>query len=406
MRLLPSFSSCFAYVLLGAVLLTSAALAAEGRQVRIVRIQGEGATVTVNGASRPASLNMALEPNAVITTTNQEVYVEVETGIVATVAGNSTVAVGVLNASDVQLELRSGQVISQIDKNRAGKARYGVKTGKGVAAARGTSYSVTVNGEATTILTTADTVEFTSPSGGRVVIQAGMVSFTPPGATQPLDAVPLAQAAASNPEVSALLTNAVTAASTVVQNNLGNISGGAAADILTQVVAVASAANPAQAASYTATAVAAATAPGSATSGSAGVTAGAITAAAVAAVPAQAAQIAGAAAGAAPNHAGVITAAAQQVAPAAADAITEQVADTTGQSPANVQQNANANAAQATEAVNNARESTSNVVSPGPGPDAPPPGAQNSGDSESQTTTTDQSPSTPVDPAIGVSPAG
>jgi hypothetical protein len=401
MRILPRLLLSLSVLLIGTLVVAAARAAEAGPEAKIVKIisRSGAPTLVVNGVSETAREQMAVPLNAVIQTTNQEVYLEVSTGVVATIKPNSQVAIATLNATDSVLELRQGRLVTQIDKNRPNKKSYGVKVGNGVAAARGTSFTVTNDATGFSITTTADGVEFTT-AAGRVTIQAGQYTFTPAGATEPGPTVPLATAA-SDPAVAAILREAVSTAATVVQNNLGSISAEAATSIVTQVVAVAVAALPAEATTFTSTAVAAVTAPTSATGASAeaaATAAGSITAAAVAAAPTQAAQIAAAAAAAAPAQAGVITAAAQQVAPESKEAIAEQVAASTGQSTTTVQNNADSSTAQATKAVETSKTETSNVV-------APPATSSTTTHTPTQTETQETTPKSETDPTLNVSPA-
>lgn len=373
LKLLP----WLALVLVSLVTTTAASFAQEA--ARIVKIVGTGsATVVIDGQAQRATELMRLPVDAEVRTSSQEVYVEVVPGVVSTVKPQSDVRVDTLIGPAPALELREGTVVSEIDRKRIAGKSYSVKTARGIAAARGTSFTVSIGSGGFTVLTTADTVSFTTPGGENVMIQAGMVSVTPAGATNPAPPVPLAAAVAADPGMVAIIQDAVQTAATVVQSDLGGISAESATNIISQVVAVAAAAVPSQASSFAAQAVAAVTATGSATAGTpalAAMAAGSVTAAAVGAVPDQAAQIAAAAAQAAPAElTGVITAAAQQVAPAASDAIAQQVATATGQSVTAVQSNATAATAQADQAVNAAYEATSNVVTPPANAAAPAPG--------------------------------
>jgi hypothetical protein len=397
MKILSHF--IWSVALLGALLVPSARAADAASEARIVKIVGSGsATVTVNGQAVPASEQMVVPLNAVIKTSGQEIYLEVGTGVVATVKNNSEVAVDTLTATDSILDLRQGRVITQIDKNRKTPKTFGVKVGKGVAAARGTGFTVTNDVTGFSITTTADSVSFTGPAG-TLTIQAGQYSFTPAGSSTPGPSVSLATAA-SDPQVAAIIRDAVSTAATVVQNNLGSISADAATSILTQTVAVAVTALPQEATTFTSTAISAATASGSATATSpeaAANVAGAVTAAAVTAAPDQASAIAGAAAAAAPGQSGVITAVAQQVAPTAKDAIAQQVAASTGQSTSTVQSNADASSTAASSAVNTAKDATSNVVSQ---PQSPSNQPTPSNPSDQNTTPVNQ-----IDPTQNVTPA-
>ncbi len=358
--------SVIGLALIGALLLAANAAAQTAKIVKIVG--SDGATVVIGGQSEPAHEQMEVPQNAQINTTSgQEVYVEVVSGVVASIKPNSQVIVNSLTGPTLELELRQGSLVSQIDKARIAGKTYGVRTARGVAAARGTAFSVSVSNNGFSIASTADSVTFTS-SAGTFTIQAGMISITPPGATTPEPPISLATAVLTNPQVAGIVREAVTTVTTVVQNNLGQMSAESATNVISQVVAVAVAAVPAEATTFTSQAITAVTASGSATASTpeaAANAAGSVTAAAVKSAPDQAAQLAGAAAQAAPAQTGVITAAAQQVAPESAkDGIVQQVASSTGQSTNSVQSSATAAATTATNAVNTSNEATANVVTP------------------------------------------
>lgn len=411
MRIIHPLFSSAVLALIGAALMSVAHAAETTAQAKIVMINGTGtAEVVVDGQTQPASKGMFLPANAEVRTSTQEVYIEVAPGVVATVKTNSDVTVRGIDSAQPALDLRQGNLVTQIDKKRANAKPYRISTPKGVAAARGTSFTISAGTNGVSITTTADAVEFDSPAG-HVTIQAGMVSFTPTGATSPLPAVPLSQAVQTNPEVAGIVRDAVATASTVVQNNLGSISADSATNILSQVVAVAVATIPTEATTFTSQAIAAVTAPGSATAGSAdalATAAGSVTAAAVAADPEHAAEIAGAAAGAAPAQSGVITAAAQQVAPGAKDAITDRVAASTGQSTSAVQSSAESSSGAAAKAVETSKEATSNVVAPRPNAPSTPGSAPEKTSDKSNDKRTEKPDTTPVnqvDPAQNVSPA-
>jgi hypothetical protein len=176
------------------------------------------------------------------------------------------------------LDLRSGNLISTIDPAKRSINNYAVRTPKGVAAARGTSYSVSVTANGVMIAATADSVTFTSPLGVTYTIKAGMISITPPGGTAQAP-VPLASAA-SDPAIAGMMNDAVAAIATVIQNNLGGLSTDSLSMLASQVVAVASAANPGQASTYTAQVTAAIDPnnPGSAFAGNPAAAASAVTA--------------------------------------------------------------------------------------------------------------------------------
>ena len=391
-------------------------------QGRLVKYGGDVKITLPNGSPAQPEQNLKLDQGATVSTgPGGEAYIETFPGAVATVKPSSTVLISRLqvqyignavSSADAELMLKNGTVVSVLDPNAKKKGievKYGVRTTKGVAAAQGTAFSVSVESNGFSVAATADAIRFTPSDGSSVTIRAGEITFTPPGATAPVTQ-PLSTAIAANPQLAAVVTQAVQTVTTVVQNNIGQIPADSATNLVSQTVAVAVAAIPSQATTFTAQAIAAVTADGSATASTASTAAGAVTAAAVKSAPDQAAQIAGAAAQAAPGQAGVITAAAQQVAPTATDAITQQVAASTGQSTTTVQNNANASSGTATNAVNQANDATSNVVPQPPAapnaPTAPTEPTAPTPPTSPPVTNPPTTPVTPIDPTINVSPGG
>jgi hypothetical protein len=401
MRTIIRSLSLLSFAFFGALYLAANAAAQNATIVKLVPANGP-ATVIINGQSTAATEKMSVPPQAEINTGAVDVYLEVVPGVVATIKPNSKVVVSTLSATQPQLDLRQGSVISQLDRKRltAEGVHYGVKTARGVAAARGTSFTVSDTATGFTIATTADTVTFTNAAGFDVMIKAGQVTITPPGGT-PGNAMSLADAVKSDPAVAGILTDAVSAISNVVANNLGSISADSATNIVAQVVAVAVAAVPSQATTFVDTAIRAVTTANASTAGtpdSMAIAAGAVTAAAVKAAPDQAAQIAGSAAAAVPTQAGVITAAAQAAAPESSAAILQEVSARTGQTTGAIQNSATQSSAQAKAAANAADDALSNVVAPPPAPNPTP--------SPVASTSPDSAPGTSIDPSQNVSSAG
>jgi hypothetical protein len=286
---------------------------------------------------------------------------------------------GVTTKQTALINLRSGNLVSNIDPAKRAINNYAVRTPKGVIAAQGTSYSVSVTANGFSVAATADSVTFTTSTGATYIIQAGMISITPAGGT-PQPPVALAQALASNPQVAGIMSDAVATISTVVQNNLGGLSAESTTTLASQVLGVASAAVPSQAATYTTQVVSAVTSSTSvtgATSSTSSAAVAAVVAAAVTGAPQQAAQVASAGATASPTQAGVVAAAASGAAPASSNSVMQSVASATGQSVAAVQQSSNSAASQVAQAVQSTQASVQAVVTPN-APSMTPPSPVNS----------------------------
>jgi FecR protein len=313
---------------------------------QMVTVPGEAVVLRVTGEAKAQStaksdaLEVAngahLHQGAIIETGPEgEVYLQAYEGAVADIKPNSRVVIeklatalagGVIQKQTALLDLRRGTIVSVIDPDPAKRLlhNFGVRTPKGIATAHGTSFSVSVSEDNFSVAATADTVSFVEPSGTSYMITAGNITITPPGG-QPQPPVPLATAVAADPAIAGVVRTAVNTVSSVVQNNIGSLPSASAINLISQVVGVASAAMPSQAASFTTEVVNAVNFPGASTAGSAGTATASVTSASVAAAPAQASQVAGAATSAAPAQANTIAAAAASAAPAQATGLATTV---------------------------------------------------------------------------------
>jgi ElaB/YqjD/DUF883 family membrane-anchored ribosome-binding protein len=208
-------------------------------------------------------------------------------------------------------------------------------------------------------------VTFTTADGTVYSIHAGMILIIPPGGT-PQPPIPLASVASTDPAVAALLGEAVSTFATLIRYNLGGLSADSMTMLASQIVGVASAAMPDQAANFTAQIVGAmASSPAYAGNPDALADAVAsVTAAAAAAAPQQAAQIAGAAAAADPALAGVIAEAVSLTVPASTDAVMQAVAQATNQSADAVRQAAEAASDQVRRALHLTQPNVLKVIKP------------------------------------------
>lgn len=228
-----------------------------------------------------------------------------------------TSAQGALKKQTAVIKLKNGTLVSMIDPTFRDITDYGVRTPKGIAHANGTAFSVTVQSNQVSVTTTADTVTFATAGGQSFAIKAGnVVATAADGTVQP--PVSLSQAIVSNPSLAPLIQNAVTTVSQVVQHNVGGLSNDAALNLLTKVLATASAALPAQTVAFTNQALNAVSATTSSTASNVPAAVSAVLLTATGTTPAQAVDIAAAAAAVLPAQATVIAAAVAKAAPASA----------------------------------------------------------------------------------------
>src|ERR1019366_7110780 len=269
------------------------AAVARAQDAKIVKIVGTGAAMVTHQGSPAiaATEGMTIALNDDITTAaGVEVYVQAYAGAVATIKQNSHVVIPKRGVQEAEVHLRSGNLVSQLDPALRNRHNYGVRTPKGVAAARGTVFTVTVEGTQYTVVTGAGTVSITAftppgaPPAPTVTLGAGGVSLSNVNGGAPTTAAALASNPAATAAVNNAATIAVAAVAVVAANTGGNFGASAAttasAELTTTMATVvhdvpnavataaasASAAAPSQAAAVVTAAVqAAATATGGST---------------------------------------------------------------------------------------------------------------------------------------------
>jgi hypothetical protein len=281
-----------------------ATLAASGLQAqnaKITRITGDATAATVttaDGAKTPLTPGMTIAQSSTITTgAGVEVSLEAFDGATAAIKANSSVLVEKLGASEAVLDLKKGSLVSQLDPAKKATNKYSVRTPKGVAAARGTAYAISIDFSGGTNFSTLEGTVTLTPIGGGAPITMPFGTASINGAA----AQALSAAIASNPSVATDIAAAVQTVSANVQNgSSGAGSGSSTVTVLAAVVSAAAQALPNQAAAFTQQAIAAVTSSTSAAGASSGAAATAavqaITTAAVTAAPAQAAAISSSAA--------------------------------------------------------------------------------------------------------------
>lgn len=275
---------------------------AAAHEAKVVKVTG-AASVQLPGetAPKPLTVGMLLPEGAILSTeATGEVYVETFPGAVATLKGATMVALeklsietqgGVVTSQEAMLDLKKGNVISTLDPTKKAINHYGVRTPKGVAAARGTVYGVSVNISGTSVATLSGTVTLNLGNNIFVDIPVGSAAMNDSTTIQTINSA--LAAAGQSITAQQLLSEAVQAVATNVANSFSAVSdSGTATSVLAAVVSAASAAAPEQAASFTTTAVTAVVATGSSTSGTGTNTAlAAVTEAAARAAPQSVAEV-------------------------------------------------------------------------------------------------------------------
>lgn len=164
--------SLFLFALLG---ISAVAVRAQETPVQatITAVSGAAFVTAPGGRAGVAMVGQKISVGAVIRTgLDGQLSLETHPGIVAVVAANSTVEVEKLSVSangmrNALLDLKSGSLASSLDPARKSENNFGIRTAKGLALARGTTLTVTVNGNNYQVAVVAGTV--TVNWGGQII---------------------------------------------------------------------------------------------------------------------------------------------------------------------------------------------------------------------------------------------
>ncbi len=268
MKLLSSLFKSF-------LLLAGLAGAAFAHEAKVIKLTGS-AQVMLPGATTatPLAINAMIPEGATITTAaGAELSIEAVPGVVATIQAGSTVVVeklamvkngDVITEQVATLDLKKGNVVSTLDPAKKSVNRYGVRTPKGVAAARGTVFSVKVSVTGSTVATLSGSVTIDLGGGNVLTIPIGTASAN--GEATTTLAAAIASGAISQAEVAQVVS---TVANQVAAGSTATNSEASATAVLASVVSVASAAVPTQAVAFTQQAITAISSPTSAVQGAA-----------------------------------------------------------------------------------------------------------------------------------------
>ncbi|MDF3059100.1 MAG: hypothetical protein K0R17_3315, partial [Rariglobus sp.] len=153
----------------------------------VLKVKG-GALASIPGQANPVELKVGdkLPQGTVIETpANSEVEIQVFSGSTSVIQSGSkvdlskislTTANGEITKQTAVIGLSLGTVVSTLDPSKKAINDYSIRTPKGVAAARGTKYTVQVapTGQVRTFVAQG-VVVFVSPTGKEVTVQSGYV---------------------------------------------------------------------------------------------------------------------------------------------------------------------------------------------------------------------------------------
>jgi hypothetical protein len=326
---------------------------------KVLQITGPNAMVklSANDQPRPLTQGESLAQGATIQTGKDTTVVVVPmSGAVATIKPETEVVLETLSKSDegttakkrnTVLNLKSGNLVSSIDPSKKETTEYKVNTLRGVAAARGTNFSVTIRGAVYLVAVTAGQVNVI-PQGSSIAIPVVGGQSSAGGEAASLGSPPAGVSAADMQNAVAAAVSAVAeiAASPTLQAQAGISSSDAAGLVNSAVTSVVNSMSPAAAQNVVAQAAAAAASVPQ-TGGQVSNSSAALTSIVEAAVTAVAAK------------GGDVSAGVQNLVQAAA-----QGAASTAQSPAQANSAAAtiANAAGKAAATNNVASTTGNAI--------------------------------------------
>jgi hypothetical protein len=373
-------------------------------QATITAAKGATVVTLADGTSVPAVVGLKIGEGAeIVTGKDAQVSLETHPGIVAVVSAGSRVEVEKLSVSangtrNALLNLKSGGIASSLDPAMKDHNNYGVRTAKGVAMARGTTLTVSVNGSNYTVMVLSGTVTVNWGNGRSVSITGNTAQAVTSNGGTPVSlasALSSGGSTALRDALSAAAAAVATVATTATQvtsviDTIATAAGTSSAAAAT----VASATAAATGAAVTNTTLVAAAGNGGTTSVASTISTAAVTAA-TAAGNGSAAQL-------------IVTSAVNAVVNAVPGTNVNAVATALSTASNNVSGNTQINAGQVTAGVNAAQNPATSQGKPpgggnenddGKGKD----GDKGKGGDDGHGTTT---PITPIDPSITVSPSG
>lgn len=217
--------ACFLASLVG--LATAGLAQTVPTQATVARVTGAATVTLPDGSTTILTAGMKVAQGATITTgIDGDVYLESHAGYVTAIKAGSVVAVEEISVttenSQVKeektlLDLKSGDLVARLDPKKKAVNNYQVRTPQGVAAARGTTFTVQFRGGSFAIAVVNGAVSITQTGGTPQFVAAG-------GAASVNAAGALTSGQADSPEVSQLLALAVASVAVAAQNGIAGIT--------------------------------------------------------------------------------------------------------------------------------------------------------------------------------------
>lgn len=170
--------------LLIAVLVGMMATVLAAQTAKIIRLTGtQDVLVTFpDGRSVPGTVGMVMPVDSLIeVNAGTRLFFKTFEGQITVVEAGSVVFLETIEVTPdakekTVIELRGGDLVANLDPLKRGTNDYGVRTPKGVAAARGTNYTVSVNGQNVVVTVVAGIVSINIPDLGPVTLNPGSAS--------------------------------------------------------------------------------------------------------------------------------------------------------------------------------------------------------------------------------------
>jgi len=162
-------------------------------QATIVGVGGSATVTLPDGTTSPAVNGAKLPAGATIKTgADGKVMLQAFTGTIATIDNNTEVSLAELSTTSANgkvtqetttIDLKNGNLVSALDPKKKSVNNYKVRTPKGVAAARGTSFQVRIK------IQTTDSTGAITYAEYNVIATSGNVVITPVGGGAPISIV-------------------------------------------------------------------------------------------------------------------------------------------------------------------------------------------------------------------------
>lgn len=223
-------------------------------EATVARVTGTVTATLADGSTVAVTQGTKLPQGATITTGDKsEAYLVSHGDSTSVISSNSVVEIAELSTTSAggkvteqkaTLDLKSGNLVAKLNPAKKSVNQYSVRTPKGVAAARGTTFTVSYKGGTYTIAVVNGQVSITPISGvnaigglSSVTVNAGEVSgITDTGATAPINANSVNNAQGGlAAEVRELLAVAVATVTIAAQNNIGGTTAVDAAAVASAV---------------------------------------------------------------------------------------------------------------------------------------------------------------------------